>query len=259
MKVLGFSINTLTLFGLTLATGLVVDDAIVVIENIARFIQEKGMSPLEGAREAMREITGAVARVVAGAAGGVRSGRVLPGDDRPALQAVRADDRVLDHHLAVLRADAHAGALVAAARAHRPRRIAGSSGRSTARSPRPAGAITARCRSCCAAGWLVLGVFAVLLAAHGLGVHLHADRLHPRRGPRLRDHQPAAARGRLDRLHASRAARRREQILNEQPEITDVFDAAGFSFTGNGSNKATMFIRLRPWGERPGTATCSTP
>jgi HAE1 family hydrophobic/amphiphilic exporter-1 len=41
MKALNFSINTLTLFGLTLATGLVVDDAIVVIENISRFIQEK--------------------------------------------------------------------------------------------------------------------------------------------------------------------------------------------------------------------------
>jgi len=46
MKALGFSINTLTLFGLTLATGLVVDDAIVVIENIARFIYEKKMPPL---------------------------------------------------------------------------------------------------------------------------------------------------------------------------------------------------------------------
>jgi len=60
MKALGFSINTLTLFGLTLATGLVVDDAIVVIENIARFIQEKRMSPLAGASAAMHEITGAV-------------------------------------------------------------------------------------------------------------------------------------------------------------------------------------------------------
>ncbi len=60
MKGLGFSINTLTLFGLTLATGLVVDDAIVVIENIARFIQEKKMSPLAGASAAMAEITGAV-------------------------------------------------------------------------------------------------------------------------------------------------------------------------------------------------------
>jgi hydrophobic/amphiphilic exporter-1 (mainly G- bacteria), HAE1 family len=60
MKVLGFSINTLTLFGLTLATGLVVDDAIVVIENIARFVNEKGMEPYAGASAAMKEITSAV-------------------------------------------------------------------------------------------------------------------------------------------------------------------------------------------------------
>jgi HAE1 family hydrophobic/amphiphilic exporter-1 len=60
MKALGFSINTLTLFGLTLATGLVVDDAIVVIENIARFVNEKRMDPYAGASAAMREITSAV-------------------------------------------------------------------------------------------------------------------------------------------------------------------------------------------------------
>ena len=58
---LHFSINTLTLFGLTLATGLVVDDAIVVIENIARLMQNHpDRSPYENAGEAMREITGAV-------------------------------------------------------------------------------------------------------------------------------------------------------------------------------------------------------
>jgi HAE1 family hydrophobic/amphiphilic exporter-1 len=60
MKLLGFSINTLTLFGLTLATGLVVDDAIVVIENIARFVQDKHMSPFAAAQAAMHEISGAV-------------------------------------------------------------------------------------------------------------------------------------------------------------------------------------------------------
>ncbi len=61
VSALHFSINTLTLFGLTLATGLVVDDAIVVIENIARFIQgSREQKPLEAASEAMREITGAV-------------------------------------------------------------------------------------------------------------------------------------------------------------------------------------------------------
>lgn len=60
MKMLGFSINTLTLFGITLATGLVVDDAIVVIENITRFIHEQGLSAREAASRAMKEVTGAV-------------------------------------------------------------------------------------------------------------------------------------------------------------------------------------------------------
>jgi HAE1 family hydrophobic/amphiphilic exporter-1 len=60
VKLLGFSINTLTLFGLTLATGLVVDDAIVVIENIQRHIRESDMTVMEAASVAMREITGAV-------------------------------------------------------------------------------------------------------------------------------------------------------------------------------------------------------
>ncbi|AKQ64945.1 RND efflux system, inner membrane transporter CmeB [Myxococcus hansupus] len=57
---MGFSINTLTLFGLTLATGLVVDDAIVVIENIERLMVERHLSPAKAAREGMKEVTGAV-------------------------------------------------------------------------------------------------------------------------------------------------------------------------------------------------------
>lgn len=60
VKAFGFSINTLTLFGLTLATGMVVDDAIVVVEDISRLIQEEGMSPRQAASEAMRELFGAV-------------------------------------------------------------------------------------------------------------------------------------------------------------------------------------------------------
>jgi hydrophobic/amphiphilic exporter-1 (mainly G- bacteria), HAE1 family len=60
MKILGFSINTLTLFGLTLATGLVVDDAIVVLENIVRHIVDDKSSPFEATVRAMREIGGAV-------------------------------------------------------------------------------------------------------------------------------------------------------------------------------------------------------
>ncbi len=60
MKVMGFTINTLTLFGLTLATGLVVDDAIVVLENIVRHIVDDKVSGFEATKRAMKEITGAV-------------------------------------------------------------------------------------------------------------------------------------------------------------------------------------------------------
>jgi len=60
VKLFGFSINTLTLFGITLATGLVVDDAIVVIENIERHIHDYHRPASEAASTAMSEVTGAV-------------------------------------------------------------------------------------------------------------------------------------------------------------------------------------------------------
>jgi HAE1 family hydrophobic/amphiphilic exporter-1 len=60
VKLLNFSVNTLTLFGITLATGLVVDDAIVVIENIERHIQEGEADPHKAASVAMKEVAGAV-------------------------------------------------------------------------------------------------------------------------------------------------------------------------------------------------------
>ena len=63
VSLFGFSINTLTLFGLTLATGLVVDDAIVVIENIERIMHERNLAAREAAREAMREVGGAVVAI----------------------------------------------------------------------------------------------------------------------------------------------------------------------------------------------------
>ena len=60
VKLFGFSINSLTLFGITLATGMVVDDAIIVVENISRKIQDDAYPPKQAAMVAMQELTGAV-------------------------------------------------------------------------------------------------------------------------------------------------------------------------------------------------------
>src|SRR5947208_9283304 len=56
MKMAGFTLNNMTMLALSLATGIVIDDAIVVLENIFRFIEEKGVTPKEAAAEATREI-----------------------------------------------------------------------------------------------------------------------------------------------------------------------------------------------------------
>jgi len=60
LAVAGYSINTLTMFGLVLAIGLLVDDAIVVVENVERLMREEGLSPREATRRSMSEISGAL-------------------------------------------------------------------------------------------------------------------------------------------------------------------------------------------------------
>ena len=60
INALGFSINTLTMFGMVLAIGLLVDDAIVVVENVERIMQEENLSPLEATRKSMTQISGAL-------------------------------------------------------------------------------------------------------------------------------------------------------------------------------------------------------
>ena len=57
---LGFSINVLTMFGMVLVIGIVVDDAIVVVENVERIMSEEGLSPLDATRKAMGQISGAI-------------------------------------------------------------------------------------------------------------------------------------------------------------------------------------------------------
>ncbi len=63
MAAFGFTINTLSMFGLVLAIGLLVDDAIVVVENVERVMSEEGLSPREATRKAMEQITGALVGV----------------------------------------------------------------------------------------------------------------------------------------------------------------------------------------------------
>ena len=98
MLAFGFSINTLTLFGMVLAIGIVVDDAIVVVENVERNIAN-GLTPLAATHQAMTEVSGPIiATSLVLCAVFVPDG-VRVRADGPVLQPVRADHRHLDGHL----------------------------------------------------------------------------------------------------------------------------------------------------------------
>jgi len=250
LKVLGFSINTLTLFGLTLATGLVVDDAIVVIENIARFVQEKGMPPLEGAREAMREITGAV----------LASSLVLLAVFVPVAFFPGTTGQLYKQFALTIACSITISLFCALTLTPvLSSLLLGRTERKQRGFFRPVNAAINGMRGGYhhALPWVMrrrgyaLAVFAVLLAVTGWLYTSTPTAFIP-------DEDQGFAIGTLqlpegtsiDTTH--KVQREIEDILNAQPEISDVFDVAGFSFTGSGSNKATMFMRLKPWGERPG-------
>ena len=92
MAALGFTVNTTTLFGIVLAIGIVVDDAIVIVEGVAHHI-ERGMTPHDAAIKAMERAVRAGDRHHPGADVGVPAGRLRARPDRPDVRPVRPGDR----------------------------------------------------------------------------------------------------------------------------------------------------------------------
>ncbi len=108
MAAFGYSLNNLSLFGLVLAIGIVVDDAIVVVENIDRHLRE-GMSPREAAHKTMDEVGGALVAIALVLMAVFIPTAFITGITGAVLQAVRPDHRLVDADLPGGFADAVAG------------------------------------------------------------------------------------------------------------------------------------------------------
>ena len=184
MLAIGFSANTVSLLALVLAIGIVVDDAIVVVENVERVMEEEpDLSAKEATSKAMGEIVAPDHRDHARAALGVRAGGVHPGHQRPAVPAVRGRRLGVDGDLGDQRAEPQPGAVLdPAASPARTRRAA-------------------RCATCMGAiDWTRDGYAAIVKrlvrvvgprsgragrdrGRHRRAVQDHADRLPAGRGP----------------------------------------------------------------------------
>ncbi len=248
IKVFGFSINSLTLFGLILATGLVVDDAIVVVENITRSIEEKGISPRQAAVEAMAEVTGAVL-----ATSLVLMAVFIPVAFFPGVTGRLYQQFALTIAFSIALSTFNALTLTPALSAlllrqgQRPQNrffnaINGGIDKTRAGYHRSLGWLN-RFKGFVIAGFAVaLGLTYVLFRIAPTGFVPDEDQ-----GYFITLVQAPEG---VSLEYTSDILRQAEQNLRKLPEATATFAVSGFSFTGNGPNKGIIFTTLKPWSER---------
>ncbi|HZI10742.1 MAG TPA: efflux RND transporter permease subunit, partial [Myxococcus sp.] len=250
VHLMGFSINTLTLFGLTLATGLVVDDAIVVIENIERLMVERKLTALQAAREGMKEVAGAVIAISIVLVAVFVPVALFPGTTgqiyrqfaltiaasvalstfcaltlTPALSA-----RMLKHH--------HGEKWVFFRWVDRAldwtRAAYGRGLRRLLKHP-----------------LLILGAFLLCIAGTVALFRMAPTGFIPDEDQGYIIISVQGPEG-MSLAQTEKVLAEAEAVLKAQPEVRAMFAIGGFSFQGTGSNMATIFTSLKPWEQRPG-------
>lgn len=260
LAALGYSINTLSMFGMVLAIGLLVDDAIVVVENVERIMAEEGLSPREATRKSMDQITGALIGIAlvltavflpmaffGGATGMIYrqfSVTIAASMILSVLVAMTLTPALCASFLKPIEAGGH----------HSPRGLLGrffawfnrSFDRSATRYQggvrrmlhhRPASLLTYV---------LLLGIMALLfwrlptsfLPEEDQGILMVQVKLSP---------------GTTQEVTIETMGRLTDYALS-QPEIQSVMAISGFSFSGNGQNVGMAFVKLKDWSVRNANA-----
>ena len=251
---LGFSINVLTMFGMVLVIGIVVDDAIVVVENVERIMSEEGLPPLEATRKAMGQISGAIIGVTvvlisvfvplaffSGSVGNIyRQFSAVMGISiafsafmalslTPALCATLLKPVEKGHHI-------------------EKKGFFGWFNRSFKRTAHGYESVVSRFLRW--GGRMMIIYLAVIAAAGLLYARLPSSFLpNEDQGTMLVNIQlpPGATLARTEAV-----IKQVEEYILKQPEVKSMVGVMGFSFSGQGQNAGLAFVTLKPWDERIG-------
>jgi len=251
---LGFSINVLTMFGMVLVIGIVVDDAIVVVENVERIMSEEGLSPREATRKAMGQISGAIVGVtvvlisvfvpLAFFAGSV-------GNIYRQFSAVMVASIGLSAFLALSLTPALCATLlqpVEAGHHHEKTGFFGWFNRGFARTAKGYEGWVARILK--RAGRFLIVYAAIIAAVAVFFTRLPSSFLPAEdQGYLIVNVQlpPGATVNRT--LEAMQQV---EGFILKQPEVQSMVGVLGFSFSGQGQNAGLAFVTLKDWDERHG-------
>ncbi|VTU13172.1 Multidrug-efflux transporter MexB [Variovorax sp. SRS16] len=249
---LGFSINVLTMFGMVLVIGIVVDDAIVVVENVERIMSEEGLSPLEATRKAMRQISGAIIGVTV----------VLISVFVPLAFFAGSTGNIYRQFAAVMVASISFSATMAlsltpalcatllkpveAGHHHEKTGFFGWFNRGFSRTAKGDESVVARLLRR-AARYLV--VYAAIIAAVVLVYRQLPTSFLPQedQGNILVNVQlpPGATQERMLSV-----IKQVESYILKQPEVESMVGVLGFSFSGQGQNAGLAFVTLKDWKQR---------
>ena len=254
----GFTINTLTMFAMVLAIGLLVDDAIVVVENVERVMTEEGLSPKEATRKSMDQITGALVGVAL-----VLAAVFVPmaffGGSTGVIYRQFSITIVSAMTLSVLVAMVLTPALCATllkpvAKGH-ALATTGFFGWFNRVFDRGNHRYQGIVRHMVGKGWRYMALYAVLLAVVVFGFMKLPVGFLPDEDQgtmfALVQLPPGATNARTAEVMQQVE---HHFLVDQKDAVSGIFAVAGFSFAGSGQNTGFAFIKLKPWDERKGDA-----
>ncbi|HET7202207.1 MAG TPA: efflux RND transporter permease subunit [Steroidobacteraceae bacterium] len=253
LAALGFSINVLTMFAMVLAIGLLVDDAIVVVENVERLMREEGLSPLEATRKSMDQITGALVAI-----GLVLAAVFIPmaflagsvGVIYRQFSATIVSAMALSVLVAIVLTPALCATLLEPVRKgeqHESRGFFRWFNRNFDRGTRSyEGAVRTVLARTGRFLLVFLGLAAVMLF---LFLRLPSAFL-PDEDQGSLISMVSAPVGSTQQRTLQSIEKVEQHFLENEPAIRSIFAIVGFSFAGGGQNAGMAFVNLKPWDER---------
>jgi multidrug efflux pump len=251
---MGFSINVLTMFGMVLVIGIVVDDAIVVVENVERIMSEEGLPPLQATRKAMSQISGAIIGVTVVLISVFVPLAFFPGSTGNIYRqfsATMATSIAFSAFLALSLTPALCGTLLKPVAAGHHLEKRGFFGWFNRKFKAAAKGYESRLSRLLKRAGRMMIVYALLIGVVGLVYTRLPTSFLPNedQGYILANVQlpPGAAQERTRTV-----LQQVEDYMLKQPEVANIITVAGFSFSGRGQNAGIAFVMLKDWSERGG-------
>lgn len=251
----GFSINTLTMFGMVLAIGLLVDDAIVVVENVERVMTEEGLSPVEATRKSMGQIQGALVGITM-----VLSAVFVPmaffGGSTGAIyrqfSVTIVSAMVLSVTVAMILTPALCATLLKPGN-HAPQRgfFAWFNRMFDTNADRYQNGVA---RIVNKTGRMMAIYLLIVVGMAAMFVFLPTSFLPDEDQGVFMNMVQLPAGATQSRTQASLDKVTRYYLHNEAANVNSVFTVAGFGFNGNGQNNGIAFVSLKDWSQRHGAA-----